>query len=234
MDWSRHARVVDVASLPSGTLAITATTTRHEQLRKLGARPTTSWEELTTNLVISLPGSALQAEALERLRGRPVERAVYVSTVGFHFPYKGNVHAGSCPGSSERASVAAMAEQRFSEWAGSRGVILRLGGLHAAGRGPSAVFQRRGTVRATPGNARLPLIHYADAAQRVMAALEGRTESVVLGVSEAPKRRHYYTTLAQRHGLQTPDFEADQEAFDFDVGPARSLLSQPALGPKSW
>lgn len=202
---SRIAKCVD-----RPTWALTQSTLRHEALQSTWVTPTTQWPELTSedDLILCLPGSVLQEQAVQRLRehARP-RRAVLVSTTGFHAPYTGRIHSGSPPGTSSRAQQAAKTEAAFAQWMGDQGAIVRLGGLWHESRGPFAAFKRTGRARLGPPNQPMPLIHYDDAATLVWnALLEG--PRVVLGVVCQPTRHAIYAKAAATFGHPLPDFTA--------------------------
>lgn len=216
-----------VARLPAGILAVTQSTTRHDRLRAAGGIPTVSWPAATGHVVLSLPGSATQLEGIERLSGDHPERAVLVSTTGYHAPYGPVVTAESPRGTGERAALAAKTERAFREWTGDRGVIVRLGGLYTAERGPAAAFARTGRARLAPGDAPLPLIHYDDAAELVCRALlDPMPPPVVLGVSEVVSRQSFYSTLAAHLGVEPPPFAPDGGPSSFDLSTREQLVPE--------
>lgn len=192
-------------------VAVTATPARHGALVALGARPTTEWPALQPgdHLVIAIPGSAAQADAIDRLaRGVCPARVVLVGTVGFHAPYAGVITPSSPPGSSPRAMAAGSAEAKLRAWAPDA-VVVRCGGLWCEGRGPAAAFARTGAAPLGPPDAPLPLIAYDEAASLVLRALgEARPPAVVLGVTEQPTREQYYRELASSLGVTPPAFDA--------------------------
>jgi hypothetical protein len=209
--------------------AVTRTTDRHDALRALGADPTTTWPRATDRVVLCLPGSAAQLEAITRLRRDRPTRAVLVSTTGYHTPYAGHVGPDSPMGTGDRARAAAATEDAFRDWMGDHGVIVRLGGLYTATRGAAAAFARTGRARMAPGNAPLPSIHYDDAAALVVAALD-EAPPVILGVTEAPTRRTFYTVVAGHLGVALPAFAPDGPEATFDTS-CGGLLAEP---PRSF
>ncbi|MCA9568432.1 MAG: hypothetical protein KC656_11340 [Myxococcales bacterium] len=210
--------------------AITRTEARWAQLRALGAIPTLDWPTPGRDdlVVLALPGSAAQAEAIARLAGSRPDRAVLVSTTGYHAPYAGEVSAGSPPGASARAQEAAETEAAFRDWMGDRGTIVRLGGLYTATRGPAAHFARTLQVRPGPADAPLPLVHYDDAATLVIRALERPAPPVVIGVTAVPTREAFYTTVAAHLGVPVPPLGPAAGAVAFDLRTCRELLPDPA------
>lgn len=211
--------------------AITRTPDRHDTLRALGAEPTTAWvlPDRDTDVVLALPGSSNQLEAVRRLAHTRPRRAVLVSTTGYHAPYEGRVEADSPPGRSERAQLAATTEAAFRDWMGERGVIVRLGGLYTRERGPAAYYAREDRIRPAPADAPLPLVHYDDAATLVLRALQGPCAPCVLGVVEVVDRATFYTAVAAHLGRPTPTFApATGRAVTFDLQSCRELLPEPA------
>lgn len=211
--------------------AITRTPRRHTALRSLGVHPTLDWEEPEADsaVVLAIPGSASQAEAIARLRHRRPPRAVLVSTTGLYAPYAGRIAANSPAGASDRAQQAAATEAAFRDWMGDDGVIVRLGGLYTRDRGPAAHYARENRIRLAPPDAPLPLIHYDDAAQLVVRALRAPAPPVVLGVVQVVERETFYRTVAAHLGRPTPAFGPRCGVqVDFDLSTREQLLPAPA------
>ena len=213
--------------------AITATPARHPALHAAGVQPSTEWPRLSAadRVLLALPGSPRQLEAIERLASQPrPARAVLISTIGFHGPYSGTIRAADPPGSSKRAHLAATTEAAFRRWAGPNGSILRCAGLWHRDRGPQRAFTRSRTARLGPPDAPLPLIHYEDAATLATAALvDDVIHPVLLGVVSAPTRSDFYTACARAIGAPVPLFTAPtglQVGFEDPV--ASQLLGSPA------
>ncbi|GIX46227.1 MAG: hypothetical protein KatS3mg131_0438 [Candidatus Tectimicrobiota bacterium] len=88
-------------------------------------------------------------------------------------------------------------------------MVLRLGGLYCHHRGPLAALRRRGAPPPGPPDRILPLVHYADAATAVIAALchpaPQPTYHVV--VPPCPTRRAFYELACRWLGLPPPAFD---------------------------
>lgn len=217
------------------TWAVTQGESRHAQLRSATVTPTTTWPPVTpeTRVVLCMPGSTVQGAAITRLQSqaRPA-RAVLVSTIGYHAPYRGSIYPRSPPGEGERTRIAARTEAAFTEWIGSDGVIVRLGGLWHASRGPLAAFRRTGTARLGPPDSPLPLIHYDDAARLVWAVLMHDTPPpVVLGVTEQPDRETFYRSAANAFGHPVPPFTREHGSTAHIHDPVGVALMAPLEHP---
>ena len=159
-------------------------------------------------------------------------RAVFISSTGYYGTPQGIVNEDTPPGDTAHAADIAAAETAFRDWAGSRGVILRLGGLYRQGRGPLSALQRRGTVPPGPPNRTLALIHYTDAATATLAALEHPApEPLYVGVvPPCPTRQEFYLSACQALGLSEPTFDMPLEhpPAEYDVTRMyRDLLDSP-------
>ncbi len=218
-----------LARLRGARIAVTRSTRRHAILRAIGARPTVRWllPSRSDALVLALPGSRLQGDAIAYLSTSRPARAVLISTVGFHAPYRGTIVPTSRPGTSVRAAAAAAIEAAFLRWMGPGGTILRLGGLYHHRRGPAAHFARTGRARIAPPDAPLPLIHYDDATTLVLQALLAPGPSIRLGMTAQPTRARFYNTLA--HHLSCPP-----PAFAHTTGRARFVDVEPLPEPLRW
>lgn len=204
--WARRGEPV---------LGLTRSPDRHEELCRQGIEPRVGSAVglLTPDdaLLLALPGSARQQEAVEALAtAPPPARAVLISSTGYYGTPHGRVDEDTPPGSDERAAAAAAAERVFRAWAGTRGVIVRLGGLYAPGRGPFAALMRRQSAPEGPPDRTLALIHYDDAATAVLAALRHPApELVYIGVvPPCPTRRQFYEAACRVAGLPEPVFTA--------------------------
>lgn len=217
-------------------LAFTRTTDKHAALREGGAEPFTGSPrdhiEGEDALLISLPGSPRQLEAVEALAEiAPPARAVLVSTTGYYGGARGAVRVDDPPGDTERAQVAAEAEAAFRRWAGDRGVIVRFGGLYRLGKGPVGPLARRGAPPEGPEGKTLALIHYEDAAAALLAALRHPSPApiYVAVTPPCPTRGEFYRLACARLGLAPPSF--NDEAWPpavYDVEPLRrDLLPTP-------
>jgi nucleoside-diphosphate-sugar epimerase len=143
------------------------------------------------------------------------------------------VYEDTPPGEEARATEIARVEQLFRQWAGSRGVILRLGGLYCPGRGPFSALARRRSFRLGPPDKTLALIHYADAATATWAALRHPApEPVYLAVTPpCPTRYDFYQAACRQLNLPEPTFSEPlrQPLTQYDVTRLRrDLLPQPA------
>ncbi len=191
----------------------TRTPTRHAALSAHGIEPRlgspAAQLAAADRLLLCLPGHAAQADALTELSGLPApSRAVLISSTGFYGTPSGRIDESAPAGSSARAQAIAGLEQRFRQWTGARGVILRLGGLYRPGRGPFAALARRGEVPPGPPDRPLALVSYRDAAQAVESALSlARPAPVYLVVvPPCPTRQAFYAAACARLGMPPPRF----------------------------
>lgn len=212
---------------------VTRTEDRHDSLRAAGVSPTTRDPRqliLRSDAVLfAVSGSANQADVVRRLLGMHTRRAVFVSSTGVYGSQDGLLGAGHPPGRSSRARTAADAEAAFRRFAPD-GVIVRLGGLYRAGRGPQSALARRGHAPDGPDAQRLPLIHRDDAATALLAALRHPDpEPVYTGVVRpAPTRGDFYRLACEALGLPSPTFEGDGVERDWDTEALhRDLLPEP-------
>jgi nucleoside-diphosphate-sugar epimerase len=194
-------------------LGLTRTTERHGALRAAGVTPQVGAAPAHLQpedaLLLALPGHANQRAALAALADTPPpRRAVFISSTGYYGLASGPVHEQTPPAATERARAIADAEQRFRDWAGESGMVLRLGGLYKAGRGPMAAFARKKRPPARPPDTTLALIHYVDAAAAALAALQRPVvQPVYLAVTPpCPTRREFYTAASAALGLPMPQF----------------------------
>jgi len=226
-------------------VGLTQTTTRHAALQAMGAEPALGSPVglLAPNdaLLMSLPGHKTQREAIETLlrsNTPPPARTVLISTTGYYGTApQGVINEESPQGQGERSASIAGTEQAFLNWAGSTGVILRLGGLYGLGRGPIYALARRGAPKILPPNKALALVHYTDVAAAVCAALQHASpETVYLCVTPpCPTREEFYRLACQKLELPEPVF-ADplpHPPAGYDVSRLRrDLLPEPAY--PSW
>lgn len=219
--------------LRSSVIGLTKSNRRHQKLRALGVEPSVGNAvrilQRDDLLLIALPGDQTKWEAVTSLASlTPPRKAVLVSTTGYYGTTPGIVNETTPAGTSARAERIARLEEVFLRWSGSRGVILRLGGLYCRGRGPMAALARRGTAREKAPNQALPLIHYDDAAQAIRIALaREETESVYLAVTPpCPTRREFYETACERLNLPQPPFSnpLPRGAANYDVSLLRRDL----------
>lgn len=219
-------------------IGLTRTPTRHPALHTAGVEPRlgSPMELLSADdmLLLALPGHANQKMAVELLADTsPPARVVLLSSTAYYGWASGHVDEDTPPGSGRRALNVAAVERAFQTWAGSAGIIVRLGGLYRRGRGPLAALARRGAPRLRPPDKTLALIHYDDAATIVEAALHHPSpQSVYLAVTPpCPTRREFYEAACRRLGLNEPEFNQPigKPPAQYDVTRLRhDLLSQPA------
>ena len=217
-------------------IGYTRTDKRHEQLRqaRLLARKGSPAKQLREDdaLLFAIAGSAQQYEAIVSLKQPCPQIAVLISSVGYYGQPNGPVDEQTPAGTTEHALRVAKTETVFRAWAGERGIIVRLGGLYRPGRGPFAVFKRRGTVPLGPPDRTLALIHYEDAAQASFAAfLHKKPEPVYLGVTPpCPSREAFYRAASSKAGLPDTVFASplNQPLVEYDVSQLRrDLLPKP-------
>ncbi len=196
-------------------LGLTQSSARHESLRRQGveAQIGNAQNILETDdvLLLSLPGNAKQKAAAEALATTAVPaRTVFISSTGYYGTPQGSVSEETPSGDSDHAKAVETAELAFRAWAGTRGVVLRLGGLYRPGRGPFSALLRRGTAPVGAPNRTLSLIHYADAARATLTALQHPSlESTYIGVvTPCPTRQEFYTHACQLAELPEPVFDA--------------------------
>jgi nucleoside-diphosphate-sugar epimerase len=221
-------------------LGLTRSEQRHPTLRALGIEPqvgsAVEWLQPDDLLLLSLPGHETQGEALQHLRQSQTPtpaRAVLISVTGYYGASAGRVDEETAAGEGPRSAEIAAVEQLFRQWTGEAGVILRLGGLYSAGRGPYSALARRKSFRLGPPDKTLALIHYDDAATVTWAALRHPApEPVYLGVTPpCPTRQEFYREACRRLYLPAPIFSEplDQPPTEYDVTRLRrDLLPQPA------
>lgn len=215
-------------------IGVTRSTDRHDALRAWGVLPSTAdeWSALRASdaVLLCTPGSQNQEQAARDLPDAGVRRLVMASTTGFFAGCSGLVLPTSPPGTTSRAQAAAAAESQVQRRDGS--VIVRLGGLYRAGRGPVRALLRRGSPPPGPPNKPLALIHRDDAATALLAALHhpAPAELYIAVTPPLPTRRAFYEHACARHGLSAPSFTAPQgePPIQYDVSDLRrDLLPTP-------
>ncbi|RMF03101.1 MAG: hypothetical protein D6768_06700 [Chloroflexi bacterium] len=211
------------------TLGFTRSSHRHPALQGWGIEPHTGSPAAHLrpgdHLLLALPGHRAQQQAVQHLIAAQVEppaRAVFISVTAIYGDTAGSLREETPPGSDDRSSAIAAAEQTFRDWAGTQGVILRLGGLYCNGRGPFSALARRGSVtRQAPPNKTMALLHYEDAAAAVVAALNHPApEAVYLAVTPpCPTRQEFYRAACAKLGLPEPAYAPplDTPPVQFDV-----------------
>ncbi len=218
-------------------LGLTQSDQRHDTLRRHGVEPRTGTasEVLTPDdtLLLALPGNANQKAAVDALANiPPPARAVFISSTGYYGTPQGCVNEDTLRGRTAHAIAVEAAEVAFRAWAGSCGVVLRLGGLYRRGRGPMSALLRRGTAPSGAPNRTLALIHSADAATAALAILQHISpEPTYVGVvPPCPTREEFYRRACQVAGLPEPSFDAPlaHPPAKYDVTRMRrDLLSAP-------
>lgn len=219
-------------------IGLTLTTTRHAALRADGIEPRlgSAVDVLRPDdaLLLSLPGHANQKIAVEALAETPPPaRVVLISSTAYYGSASGRVDEDTPGGQNPRAVDIATVERAFRAWAGSAGVVLRLGGLYRPGRGPMSALARRHAPPLKPPDKTLALIHYDDAASAVSATLRHPApEPVYLAVTvPCPTRQEFYRAACQVLGLDDPLFDASigQPPAQYDISRLRrDLLPRPA------
>jgi nucleoside-diphosphate-sugar epimerase len=195
-------------------IGLTRTPQRHPALRAAGVEPRLGSPlgllRPDDTLLLALPGHANQKMAVDLLAETlPPARVVLLSSTAYYGLASGHVDEATPPGSSQQALNVAAVERAFQVWAGSAGIVVRLGGLYRRGRGPLAALARRGAPRLRPPDKILALIHYDDAATLVEAALHHPSpQQVYLAVTPpCPTRREFYEAACRRLGLNEPEFD---------------------------
>jgi nucleoside-diphosphate-sugar epimerase len=218
-------------------LGLTRSTERHTDLRSRGITPLVGAAPglLAPDdaLLLALPGSANQQAAIAALANTPPPvRAVLISSTGYYGSPHGRIDEDTPCGDDAHAAVVKAAEIAFRAWAGTRGVVLRLGGLYRRGRGPLAALLRRGTAPSGPPDKTLALIHYDDAAAATLVALRHPSpeSTYVVVVPPCPTRREFYLHACRAAELPEPPFDAPLglPPADYDVTRLRrDLLTIP-------
>ena len=219
-------------------IGLTRTSQRHPALQIAGVEPRLGdpLELLRPDdtLLLALPGHTNQKMAVDLLAETPPPaRVVLLSSTAYYGLASGHVDEDTPPGSGRRALNVAAVERAFQVWAGSAGLVVRLGGLYRPGRGPLAALARRGAPRLRPPDKTLALIHYDDAATAVEAALHHSSpQPVYLAVTPpCPTRREFYEAACRWLGLNEPEFDQPlgQPPAQYDVTLLRrDLLPRPA------
>jgi nucleoside-diphosphate-sugar epimerase len=196
-------------------LGLTKTSHRHAALRQQGIDPALGGAATVLTpgdaLLLALPGSAKQQEAVAALAHMPPPvRAVLISSTGYYGTSHGRVDEHTPAGTDSHARAVRAAEAAFRAWAGTGGVVLRLGGLYCRGRGPFTALCRRGAAPLGPPDKTLPLIHYEDAATAILAALQHSSPaSTYIGVvPPCPTRQEFYQQACRMVQLPEPTFDA--------------------------
>jgi nucleoside-diphosphate-sugar epimerase len=165
------------------------------------------------------------ANVLEALPAT-VRRVVYVSSTSVYGQTGGEVVDESAPTdpAEESGRVVREAEEVLRTMRPD-GVVLRFAGIYGPGRLLREQAVRAGQPIPADPEKWLNLIHVADGARAVLAAVERGRPGAVYNVSDGHpvRRREYYAELAAALGAPAPRFEAppDGDATDRRVGNAR-------------
>ena len=232
----------------------TRTRSRHDTLRALGVEPLVAAELPSSmdfsHVVVAVPprlrGAGATNEAAEAYV-ESVRRAaehwrgpsgggslVYTSSGGvFAAPAISNsdpvrVTENSPTADARSARVRALlGAERAVVSAG--GLLVRMAGLYSLERGPHSYWFRTGRVRGDPGGL-INLIHYDDAADLVVAALDrGDPGGIYLGCDGKPMSRKEICTAAAKH----PNF-SDVEFPKFVPQGAAPLRGGRKVYENSW
>ncbi len=199
-------------------LAITRTEARHPDLKAAGVEVRALDDGATAAalvrpddaVLLALPGVDNQIMAVGALRaaGAPPARVVLISSTGYYGFASGRVDEGARPADQPRAARIAALETVFRGWA-PEGVVLRMGGLYRAGRGPFSALQRRGQPPPGPPDKTLALIHYDDATTATFAALghDAPRPVYLCVVPPCPTRQDFYLAACVILELPLPTFE---------------------------
>jgi nucleoside-diphosphate-sugar epimerase len=154
-------------------------------------------------------GSGLRA-TLDAARAAGIERIIVLGSAGVFGQEDGSlVTELTPPGPRDPAGNALLEGERQTIAAG--GLVLRLGGLYARGRGPQSGLAPELAGRADRW---LNLVHEQDVAAAAVHLLLDRWTPGVLHVSATPTTRGaFYGALAARRGLPAPRFRADDASL---------------------
>lgn len=210
-----------IADYPEGPVfAETRTTERHAALKRLGARPRLREAPpppVADNVLVAtskLHGADRVAESERALAGWSERgRFVFVSTTA--------VYAEQSGGRCTEASVTHR-DARTGPWLDAEacvlargGIVVRLAGLYARGRGPHRAFVTRATST-KPGSGVINLVHEEDAARCIVLALRHGTPGATYLVSDGhPQQRIAIARAALTSGkLDEPESARKICAFD--------------------
>ncbi len=220
---------------------LTKSDSRHDTLRADGLVPRQGMPNKMDErdvLLISIAGTAALDKAVEQLSEQPPPaRVVITSSTGYYGEQGGLISATTPPGTTERALEVAAMETRFKEWAGERGVVIRLGGLYRQGRGPLNVMKKRGNAPiGAKADRVIPLLHYDDAASACVAALRvenPRSEYLVVS-PPCPTRHEFYLAASVILQLPLPSFgdPSGLPRAEYDVGDTVRDLGYDPQHPK--
>lgn len=199
--------------LGGDVIPLTRTEERHPALRQAGLSPRVGNPDAMAEddcLLISIAGTQALVDAIAQLQGAVVpSRVVITGSTGYYGLQGGEISRSTPPGQTERAIAINDMEERFSDWSGSRGVVLRIGGLYRQGRGPLNALKVRGTAPLNMAPDRvIPLVHYDDAASACMGALtcESPKASYLVVSPPCPTRREFYLAACVMLELPLPSF----------------------------
>lgn len=205
----------------STVTAATLTTARHDALAAKGFTPVTMNDvnsQYDRVLFCAPPGknqeyaqNVKDASALARLR------FVFTSTAGVYADSE-VIKEHSDVVNTERAEKILKAEKAASD-----GVIIRLAGLYSLERGPHNVWLRRQVVKGS-GEGVLNLVHYDDAAQIAISALECEEDingMLFVAADGAPITRRQVCEAALQHPFYK---DAKMPQFDEQFGGSKKRI----------
>ncbi|MEM6725188.1 MAG: SDR family oxidoreductase [Bacteroidota bacterium] len=148
-----------------------------------------------------------------------VERIIWVSSTGVYGNLEGKVDESMTPEpqtNNQKALLAA--EQAIQQATAFNHLILRPAGLVGGQRHPGRWLA--GKTGLNNGTDVVNLIHQADLIQICIALIEGEVNNTVFNIcaDEHPKKSAYYPTMAQKMGLEPPQYdlpEGDTETATF-------------------
>ena len=208
----------------AGILAETATTSRHARLSRHGISIRLREHDdpaCFSNVLVSLPPSAVGDYRNEMERAvrlwNGVGRLVMVSSTAVYAEEKGgSCHEGSELARNPRAVRLLEAEACITA---AKGIVVRMAGLYFLERGPQIVYLRtKESARRSDGL--INLIHYDDAADLCLAALErGDPGGVYMGCDDEPIRRLVLAEAAFSAKVYAGRQSAERCAFHGQDGP---------------
>lgn len=148
------------------------------------------------------------AEWMEHLAAR-IDAQSYVIFASSTSVYRDNdawVDVEDAAAHSESASALLSAENAFRN-RGNGSAIIRLGGLYGYDRRPGRFFARRQQI--PRAGAPVNMIHRDDAVALLHVVVDKRPESAIINACAPghPSRRSFYTSWAERDGLEAPTWE---------------------------
>jgi nucleoside-diphosphate-sugar epimerase len=181
-------------------------------------------------LVLNIPPNSRQENAeddyrkmmdtiLDAIALSPIERAVFVSSTGVFGDHEGRVDEATIPiPTTTGGRILFEAEQKFLSISSCETFVLRPSGLVGGTRHPVKYLAGRKGVggRLNPIN----LVHREDliamtAGLLRTTELKGRVFHAAAKVH--PLKEEYYTTMAQKFGLETPSFDQEDDSKGKEV-----------------